>query len=213
MIETWHDFIVEEKKKDYYKELAAFLKSEYSTKTIYPAKEEVFKAFKYTPLHEVRVVILGQDPYQTPSFANGLAFSVNPNIMLPKSLQNIYKELFSDLGITKTGGDLTSWAKNGILLLNTILTVEKGISLSHQHKGWETFTDNALKLLNSLNQPIVFILWGNRAKEKRMFLNNPNHLIITSAHPSPLSAYNGFFGSRPFSRACSFLNAKADIWR
>lgn len=213
MIKTWKEFVQSESHKPYFQKMTNFLDNEYTTKTIFPEVSNVFNAFHYTPLEQVKIVILGQDPYQTPGFANGLAFSVQKGVALPKSLQNIYKELWTDLGIRKEDGDLSSWAQHGILLLNTILTVEMGKSLSHQNIGWEEFTDNVLKLLNQIDRPLVFILWGNKSKAKMSFLNNPKHLIITSAHPSPLSAYNGFFGSKPFSRACAFLQEPIEIWK
>lgn len=203
---SWDSLLQNEFEKDYFKNLKAWVKNEYETKTIYPPKEQVFNALKLTPYEDVKVVILGQDPYQTPGFANGLAFSVNDGVKIPKSLQNIYKEMNSDLGITiPTTGNLTKWAKQGVLMLNTTLTVVEGISNSHSKKGWEIFTDQIISILNNKTEPIVFILWGNNARSKAKLITNPTHLILESAHPSPLSANRGFFGSKPFSKTNEFL--------
>lgn len=178
----------------------------YKNKTIFPEKDNIFNAFKLTSYEDVKVVIVGQDPYHGVGEAHGLSFSVQKGVKLPPSLQNIYKELHDDLGIPpRKDGDLTNWAKQGVLLLNSVLTVEKDLAASHKGLGWELFTDYVIKKLNTNNNPIVFILWGNFARSKKKYLNNPNHLIIESAHPSPLSAYNGFFGSKPFSKANEFL--------
>ena len=213
MYNTWEEFIENEKNLAYFKELMSFINNEYNVKKINPEYKDIFKAFKLTPLANVQVVILGQDPYPTNDFACGLAFSVKEDSKLPKSLINIFKELEDDLGILKENGDLTSWAKNGVLLLNTILTVEYGKPLSHQNIGWEIFTDHVLNYLNSLDKKIVFILWGNPAIKKGKMLNNPNHLVLTSPHPSPLSSYRGFFGSKPFSKTCAFLGTDKSIWK
>lgn len=201
----WIDFINEQKKKDYYKKLKKGIDEEYLNNICHPDYKNIFYAFKLTPLNSVKVVILGQDPYHEINQAHGLAFSVLCE-KLPPSLINIYKEMESDLGfIVKQDGNLEYLAKQGVLLLNTILSVRDKEAFSHKALGWEEFTDNAIKLLNTLNQPIVFILWGAPAQKKLKFLNNSKHLVITSAHPSPLSAYRGFFGSKPFSRTNDFL--------
>ena len=178
----------------------------YKTKTIYPLRENVFNALKLTPYSKVKAVIVGQDPYHGEGEAHGLSFSVQEGIKLPPSLKNIYKELYDDLGIQKgSSGDLTSWAQEGVLLLNSILTVEKDKPASHRKLGWELLTDYIIKALNEREEPIVFILWGNFAKEKAKYITNKRHLIITSSHPSPFSCNYGFFGSKPFSKTNEFL--------
>ena len=203
---TWSKLLEDEFSKPYYCELKDWVKKEYQTKTIYPSQKDIFNALKYTPYAEIKVLILGQDPYQTPDFAHGLAFSVNHGVVIPRSLQNIFKELSSDLGChIPNHGCLEKWAKQGVMLLNTTLTVEKGKSNSHQGKGWEIFTDRIIQLVNEKESPIVFILWGSNAKLKKSLITNPKHLVIESTHPSPFSARNGFFNSKPFSRANEFL--------
>lgn len=178
----------------------------YDKKVVYPEQDNIFKALKLTPYSNVKVVIVGQDPYHGENEANGLSFSVSPGIKLPPSLKNIYKELYDDLKIDrKDNGDLTDWAEQGVLLLNTVLTVEKDKPASHRNFGWELFTDYIIKTLNEKKEPIVFILWGNFAKNKAKLITNQRHLIITSSHPSPFSARYGFFGSKPFSKANNFL--------
>jgi uracil-DNA glycosylase len=201
----WNQFIEEELKKDYYKKLVSFLLEEDQKHLIFPNIKNRFNALKLTPFESVNVVIIGQDPYHDHHQAHGLAFSVENN-NLPPSLKNIFTELVSDLKIAypKTG-NLTKWAKQGVLLLNTILTVRAHEPLSHQNKGWEIFTLEIIKKLNERTDPIVFILWGANAKSFKKYLTNHNHLIIESAHPSPLSSYREFFGSRPFSKANEFL--------
>lgn len=188
----------------------------YDEKTIYPSKENIFNAFKLTSFENVKVVIVGQDPYHGEGEAHGLSFSVQDNVKIPPSLQNIYKELYSDLGIPpKNTGNLTGWAKEGVLLLNSTLTVEKDKANSHQGLGWQYFTDYVIKVLNLSEKPIVFILWGNFARSKKVLITNPKHLILESPHPSPFSAYNGFFGSKPFSKTNDFLiknNIKPIDW-
>lgn len=202
----WDEIIGEEFKKDYYIRLREFLKEEYAKHTVYPDMHSIFNALKLTPYKDVRVVILGQDPYHEPNQAHGLCFSVQDGTPLPPSLKNIYKELEADLGIPPSkSGDLTKWAKQGVLLLNTVLTVRRGEANSHKGKGWELLTDEIIRKLNDKTEPIVFILWGANARSKKSLITNPIHGIIESAHPSPLSAFNGFFGSRPFSRANKFL--------
>lgn len=182
-------------------------KKEYETKTIFPPKEHIFEALKLTSFENTKVVIVGQDPYHGVGEAHGLSFSVRPGIKVPPSLQNIYKEIFDDLGITEPSnkGDLTKWAKEGVLLLNAILTVEKDKAGSHSSLGWEFFTDSIIKKLNEKQTPVVFILWGSFARSKKFYITNPIHHVIESTHPSPFSARNGFFGSKPFSRANEFL--------
>lgn len=183
--------------------------AEYDKKTIYPPKDYIFNALKLTSYKDTKVVIVGQDPYHGEHQAHGLSFSVQKGVKLPPSLQNIYKELESDLGIPpRTDGDLTGWAKQGVLMLNAVLTVEKDKAASHRNLGWEPMTDYIIKLLNKKDEPIVFILWGNFAKEKAKLITNPNHYIIISPHPSPFSAYSGFFGSKPFSKTNEFLISK-----
>ncbi len=203
----WKDFIDDERDKEYFIRLKSIIQNEYQKYKCHPDYSKIFHAFSATPLNKVKVVILGQDPYHEINQAHGLAFSVLCS-ELPPSLVNIYKEMSSDLGVEVIqDGNLDYLAKQGVLLLNTILTVRNGQALSHQNLGWEIFTDNVIKYLNTLDQPIVFILWGRNAISKRAFLNNPHHLILTSPHPSPLSAYRGFFGSKPFSKTNDFLIA------
>lgn len=182
---------------------------EYDKKTIFPPKDYIFNALKLTSFKNTKVVIVGQDPYHGEGEAHGLSFSVQDGIKLPPSLKNIYKELEDDLGIPQaTKGDLTKWAKEGVLMLNAVLTVEKDKPASHRNKGWELLTDYIIKVLNTKEEPVVFILWGNFAKEKAQLITNPNHYIVTSPHPSPFSARNGFFGSKPFSKANNYLKSK-----
>ena len=203
---SWDEFLNREFEQEYFRKLSAFLKQEYAEKTIYPPKQEVFSAFYYTDLDKVKVVILGQDPYHEPNQACGMCFAVKPGNPLPKSLINIYREIHDDLGLNmSTNGYLVKWATQGVLLINTVLTVERGKANSHKGRGWEEFTDHVIQLLNRQDQPIVFLLWGNNARAKMSLLNNPRHLVLTAAHPSPLSAYNGFFGCRHFSRTNEFL--------
>ncbi len=207
---SWDDFLQEEFNQDYFQILSAFLREEYENKVIFPPKVEVFSSFYFTDLDKVKVVILGQDPYHEKGQACGMSFAVKPGVPLPKSLQNIYKEIYDDLGIVmnRNDGYLVKWATQGVLLLNTVLTVEEGKANSHKGKGWEIFTDHVISKLNSLDQPIVFLLWGNNAKAKKVLLTNPNHLVLTAAHPSPLSAYNGFFGCHHFSKTNEYLQQK-----
>lgn len=191
-----------------FKKFYHVVEEEYNTKTIYPPKDHIFEALKLTPYKDVKVVIVGQDPYHGENEAHGLSFSVQKGVKVPPSLQNIYKELYDDLGIPpKQDGDLTNWAKNGVLLLNSVLTVVKDTPASHRKLGWERLTDYIIKLLNEKEEPVVFILWGNFAKEKSVFITNPRHLVLTSPHPSPFSARHGFFGSKPFSKTNNFLKA------
>ena len=192
-----------------FKKFYHIIENEYNTKTIYPPKDHIFNALKLTPYKNVKVVIVGQDPYHGEGEAMGLSFSVNKDIKIPPSLQNIYKELNDDLNIPiHQDGDLTKWAKEGVLLLNAVLTVEKDKPASHRNLGWEPLTDYIIKELNQKDEPVVFILWGNFAKEKAKYITNPNHYIITSPHPSPFSARTGFFGSNPFSKTNNYLIEK-----
>ena len=213
----WDELLSEEYKKEYFINLLDFIKNEYKTKTIYPKQNEVFNAFRYTDYDNVKVVILGQDPYHGPNQAEGLSFSVSNEVLKPPSLKNIFKELESDLKIPfPEVNSLKKWAKEGVLLLNAVLTVEEHKPTSHKDKGWEIFTDDVIKLLNKKETPIVFILWGNYARSKKTLITNPKHLVLESAHPSPFSAYNGFFGSKPFSKTNEFLkknNIKEIDWR
>lgn len=188
--------------KEFYKKVM----HEYELKEIYPPKDYIFNALRLTSYKDTKVVIVGQDPYHGEGEAHGLSFSVQKGVKIPPSLKNIYKELYSDLGIVpEDNGDLSNWAKQGVLLLNSVLTVEKDKAASHRNIGWDALTDYIIKLLNLKEEPIVFILWGNFAKKKAKLITNPKHLIITSAHPSPLSASRGFFGSKPFSKVNNFL--------
>lgn len=213
----WQDLLQSEFEKDYYKDLRRLLVDEYRNFDVFPKADEIFTAFKLTSYKDVKVLILGQDPYHNIGQAHGLAFSVKEGVKIPPSLRNIYKELNSDLGIDiPTTGYLVNWSKEGIMLLNTTLTVRAHKPMSHAKIGWEIFTDRVIELIDQKEEPVVFILWGNHAKSKKKFIKNPKHLIIESVHPSPLSASRGFFGSKPFSRANEFLEAngvKAPSWQ
>lgn len=203
---SWDDFLNKEFNEPYFKDLSSFLKKEYETKKIYPSKKEVFSSFYYTDLDKVKVVILGQDPYHQPNQACGLAFAVKKGVALPPSLVNIYKEISDDLNIEMSNdGYLIKWAMQGVMLLNTVLTVEQSKPNSHKGKGWEIFTDHTISYLDKQDRPMVFLLWGNNAKSKEELLTNKKHLILKSAHPSPLSAYHGFFGCKHFSQANNYL--------
>lgn len=205
----WDELLKDEFNSDYYLKIREFLKREYSNYRVFPSMFDIFNALKYTSFENTRVVILGQDPYHEIGQAHGLAFSVQRGVKIPPSLVNIYKELNSDLGIKiPSHGELSAWAKEGVLLLNATLTVREGMANSHKDIGWAIFTDNIIKILAKSNKPIVFILWGGNARSKKKYITSANHLVIESAHPSPLSAYNGFFGSKPFSRANKFLVSK-----
>lgn len=209
----WHSFIKSESDKEYFKFLVDKLDEEYNNYTVYPKKEDILNAYWLTEPSKVKVVILGQDPYHEPNQANGLAFSVSEGVKIPPSLRNIYKEIENDIGkVNSKNGDLTYWAKQGVFLLNTVLTVRDGEANSHKDIGWEVFTDNTIKYLNDIDFPKVFILWGNNARKKKKLITNKNHLILESAHPSPLSANRGFFGNNHFSKTNEFLsNNKLDI--
>lgn len=213
---NWDEVLEEEFKKDYFTKIAIRTNILYKQKTMYPPKNRILRALKLTDYNDVKVVILGQDPYHGIGEANGLAFAVNDGIKLPPSLKNIYKELKDDLNIEiATKGNLECWAKEGVLLLNAILTVEKDKPASCRDMGWEEFTDSIIKKLNEKKEPVVFILWGNFARSKKKYITNPKHLVIESTHPSPFSANNGFFGSKPFSKTNNFLkrnNIKEINW-
>ena len=213
----WDDVLGAEFDKEYYQKLRHFLDEEYSNKTIYPLPQYIYTALKLTSYSDTKVVILGQDPYHEPNQAHGLAFSVNKGVPVPPSLQNIYKELHDDLGCSiPNHGFLISWARQGVLLLNTVLTVQAHRANSHRGKGWEELTDTIIKKVNEKDKPVVFILWGSNARSKKQFITNNKHLILESVHPSPLSAFNGFFGSRPFSKTNQFLidnNLKPIDWQ
>ncbi|MBP3703221.1 MAG: uracil-DNA glycosylase [Lachnospiraceae bacterium] len=202
----WKDALSAEFSKDYYKKLFLFIRDEYSRDTIYPKADDIFNAFHLTPLANVKVVILGQDPYHNVGQAHGLCFSVQKGVEIPPSLVNIYQELHDDIGCPiPHHGNLTSWAEQGVLLLNTVLTVKAHRAASHQGMGWEQFTDAAIRAVETLDRPVVYILWGRPAAQKKKMITNPKHLVLEAPHPSPLSAYRGFFGSRPFSQANRFL--------
>ncbi len=213
----WDVVLEKEFKKDYYLQLRSFLDKEYQEKIIYPNQKDIYNALKLTPYKDTKVLILGQDPYHEENQAHGLAFSVNKGIQTPPSLLNIYKEMQDDIGTyIPNNGYLVKWAKQGVLLLNTSLTVEAHKANSHSNKGWQILTDEIIKSLNNKQDPIVFILWGRNARNKEKYITDPKHLIIKSAHPSPLSAYNGFFKSKPFSRTNNFLisnNIKPIDWQ
>lgn len=205
----WDTILKEEMSKNYFQDLLTFIKKEYETKTIYPKQTEIMKAFRNTPYQDTKVVILGQDPYHGVNQAEGLSFSVKEGIAKPPSLQNIFKELHDDLGCDiPKNGSLVSWTEEGVLLLNTVLTVEENKPASHKDLGWEKFTDEVIRKVNEKDTPVVFILWGSFAKSKKFLITNPIHYIVESPHPSPFSAYNGFFGSKPFSKTNNFLIAK-----
>jgi len=202
----WLEPLSPEFRKPYYAKLYKTIMSEYNSRQIFPAADDIFNAFSFTPLSNVKAVILGQDPYHNDGQAHGLCFSVKPEVDIPPSLVNIYNELHEDLGCyVPNHGYLKKWADQGVLLLNTVLTVRAHQANSHRGIGWEEFTDAAIRVLNAQDRPIVFILWGRPAQTKKAMLNNPNHLILEAPHPSPLSAYRGFFGSRPFSQTNNFL--------
>ena len=203
---TWNEILADEMQKDYYQELQAFVQKRRAEVRVFPEEKNVFNALELTPFESVKVVILGQDPYHGFGQAHGLSFSVQKGTPLPPSLKNIYKELQEDIGGEfPTEGDLSHWAKQGVLLLNTVLTVEEGNANSHKGKGWERLTNRLIESLNELNHPVIFILWGKPAQDKEKLIINPNHVVLKAPHPSPLSAYRGFFGSKPFSRVNDIL--------
>ena len=212
MMKAWDEILAEEMQKDYYQELQAFIQKRRAEVRVFPEEKNVFNALELTPFESVKVVILGQDPYHGFGQAHGLSFSVQKGIPLPPSLKNIYKELQEDIGgELPTEGDLTHWAKQGVLLLNTVLTVEEGNANSHKGMGWETLTNRFIESLNELKHPVIFILWGKPAQDKEKLITNPNHVILKAPHPSPLSAYRGFFGSKPFSRINDILIQQGQI--
>lgn len=213
---SWDNILKADFESENYKQLREFLKEEYSHHVIYPNMYDIFSALKVTPYEKVKVVILGQDPYHGPGQAHGMSFSVKPGVDTPPSLVNIFKEIESDLGIKNTSPYLMPWAEQGVLLLNTVLTVRSGLANSHKGRGWEQLTDSIIRHLNERNEPIVFMLWGGNARSKKALITNPNHLILETVHPSPLSAYNGFFGCKHFSKCNAFLakNGEEPIdWR
>ena len=207
----WDEILAGEFEQDYYKRIRYWLKKEYAEQTIYPAAENIFNALRYTPYSKVKAVILGQDPYHGPGQAHGLCFSVNDGVAFPPSLQNIFKEIHDDLGMPiPSSGNLTRWAEQGVLLLNATLTVRAHQAGSHQRRGWEEFTDAAIRVLAEQKEHLVFILWGSYAQKKGAFIDRNKHLVLTSVHPSPLSAYNGFFGNKHFSRTNEYLVAHGE---
>ena len=202
----WLPYLEPEFKKPYYRELYNFIKEEYSKYVIYPPSEDIFNALKYTPINQVKVVLLGQDPYHEPGQAHGLSFSVKPGVKIPPSLINMYKELNSEYGYPiPDSGYLVKWAEQGVLLMNTVLTVRAGVANSHKNKGWENFTDAVIRAVNTQDRPIVYFLWGSNARAKKSLITNEKHLVLETVHPSPLSAYNGFFGCNHFMLCNEFL--------
>ena len=214
---NWDKALKEEFEKQFFRDILEFVNEEYAQKTVYPPYDDIFNAFKFTDIDDVKVVILGQDPYHEEGQAHGLAFSTPEGRPIPRSLKNIFKEINAEYGYPiPDSGCLEGWAKQGVFLLNTVLTVEAGNANSHSKCGWQTFTDNVIKILNNLEQPIVFLLWGKQAEKKKEFLDNPNHLVLVTSHPSPFSARRGFLGSNHFKKANEFLrqNNKKEIdWR
>ncbi|MBQ9160110.1 MAG: uracil-DNA glycosylase [Methanobrevibacter sp.] len=214
---NWDKALKEEFEKQFFRDILEFVNEEYAQKTVYPPYDDIFNAFKFTDIDDVKVVILGQDPYHEEGQAHGLAFSTPEGRPIPRSLKNIFKEINAEYGYPiPDSGCLEGWAKQGVFLLNTVLTVEAGNANSHSKCGWQTFTDNVIKILNELEQPIVFLLWGKQAEKKKEFLDNPNHLVLVTSHPSPFSARRGFLGSNHFKLANEFLkeNNKKEIdWR
>ena len=209
--QSWKERLSSEFEKDYFSQLITFVKEEYRQRTIYPPGPCIFSAFEHCPFDKVKVVILGQDPYHEPGQAHGLCFSVNDGVQFPPSLVNIFKEIKADIGTdAPTTGNLTRWAEQGVLLLNATLTVRAHQAGSHQNRGWETFTDAAIRVLAESKEHLVFILWGSYAQKKGAFIDRNKHLVLTSAHPSPLSAYNGFFGNKHFSRTNDYLKAHGE---
>ena len=202
---VWDEKLKEEMKKDQFKKLGIFVKNEYRNKQVFPPYQNIFDALRFTDYDEVKVVILGQDPYHGLGEAHGLSFSVKKNVKMPPSLQNIFKELYDDIGVKRDNSDLTDWAMQGVLLLNSIMTVERDKPLSHKDKGWEIFTDDIIRLLNERDKPVIFLLWGSFARSKKILIDLKKHYVIESSHPSPLSAYRGFFGSKPFSKINKIL--------
>ncbi|MBC6308920.1 uracil-DNA glycosylase [Listeria sp. FSL L7-1582] len=208
MQNDWQVLLKEEQEKAYFKDLMHFVEEEYATTTIYPPREAIYHALDLTSYADTKVVIFGQDPYHGPNQAHGLSFSVaSSEAKFPPSVRNMFKELEADLGVSRTDINLTDWAEQGVLLLNTVLTVQAGKAASHRKKGWESFTDAIIQLLNEKEEQVIFVLWGADAKKKQVLITNPQHKVITAVHPSPLSAYNGFFGSKPYSQINAYLKA------
>lgn len=208
---SWKEALKSEFDEAYFSSLTFFVKEEYKSAAVYPTPKNIFRAFELTPFDQVKVVILGQDPYHGAGQANGLSFAVNEGVRLPPSLQNIFKELSGDIGpVTNASGDLSRWARQGVLLLNATLTVRAASAGSHQGKGWEQFTDAVIKTLSEKREGLVFILWGNYARAKGAHIDRAKHCVIESAHPSPFSAHNGFFGSKPFSKANAYLESRGE---
>lgn len=209
MIENgWNEYLKEEFSKQYYKELYSFVKNAYATEVVYPPSEDLFSALEVTDIKDVKILLLGQDPYHEVGQAHGMSFSVRPGVKTPPSLRNMYKELADELGLyIPNNGYLMKWAEQGVLLMNTVLTVKEGCANSHKDKGWEQFTDAVIKAVNKQDRPIVYFLWGSNARSKKKLITNPKHLVLETVHPSPLSAYNGFFGCGHFKRANEFLEA------
>lgn len=203
---SWLHALSSEFEKPYWKSLMAFVKNEYETKMCFPPTKDIFRAFDITPLNQVRVVLIGQDPYHTPGAAMWLAFSIATGTTAQPSLKNIFKELNSDLGITRTDTDLSDWARQGVFLLNSVLTVQNGMPASHRKQGWETFTDRVISIVSQERKWVVFVLWGNYALSKRHLIDESRHKVITAPHPSPLSAYHGFFGSKPFHHINQYIS-------
>ncbi len=204
----WLPYLKAEFSKPYYKSLYEFIKKEYSEQVIYPPSDEIFSALMHTPIDKIKVVLLGQDPYHEPGQAHGMSFSVKPGVKTPPSLQNMYKELKDELGLyIPNNGYLMKWAHQGVLLLNTVLTVRRGEANSHKGRGWEQFTDAVISAVNTQDRPVVYFLWGSNARSKKNLITNPGHLVLEAPHPSPLSAYNGFFGCGHFKRANEFLES------
>ena len=207
----WQDVVGEEFDKPYYKELREFLKEQYANETVYPPQDEIWSAFEHTPFKDVKVVILGQDPYHGQEQAHGLSFSVKPGVRIPPSLRNIFKELNDDIGCEQpSDGTLTKWADQGVMMLNTVLTVRKGDANSHRGKGWEEFTDEVIRKLSARKEPVIFVLWGKPAQTKKGLIDLERHDVIEAPHPSPFSASRGFFGSKPFSKVNSLLQKRGE---
>ena len=207
----WQRILTEQFQQSYFLQLKNFLEAEYEEKTIYPAKADIWRAFELTPYQDVKVVLLGQDPYHGPGQAHGLSFSVQKGTKIPPSLRNMFKELEDDLGVKPaTHGDLTTWAEQGVFLLNTVLTVRQGAAHSHRGKGWEQLTDSVVQALNEREEAIIFLLWGNASIAKKTLINTDKHTVLTAPHPSPLSAYRGFFGSKPFSKINTLLKESGE---
>ncbi|PNP87478.1 uracil-DNA glycosylase [Listeria newyorkensis] len=208
MQNDWQALLKEEQEKAYFQDLQRFVEEEYETATVYPPREAIYHALDLTSYADTKVVILGQDPYHGPNQAHGLSFSVaSSEAKFPPSVRNMFKELDTDLGVSRTDINLTDWAEQGVLLLNTVLTVQAGKAASHRKKGWEQFTDSIIRLLNEKEEQVIFVLWGADAKKKQVLITNPQHKVITAVHPSPLSAYNGFFGSKPYSQINAYLES------